>query len=57
MATDDIVSVEEKRFVGIGKLMFKNRLDVQWHIPNLHFLVDNPTEKYFEATCLEFGLV
>ena len=53
----DIVSVEDKNFVGIGKLMFKNRPDVQWHIPHLHFLVDNPTKNYFEATCLEFGLV
>ncbi|MDR1317659.1 MAG: hypothetical protein LBK13_12380 [Spirochaetales bacterium] len=57
MSDFQIVSVEKKKFIGIGKLMFRNTSDVTWHIPHLHFLVDNPQSGYYESTCLEFGLV
>jgi hypothetical protein len=37
--------------------MFFNTPDAEWNIPHLHFLVDNQRPGYYEATCLEFGLV
>jgi hypothetical protein len=50
------VPVGNREFVGIGKMFF-NIPDVSWNIPHLHFLVDSQGPGYYEATCLEFGLV
>jgi hypothetical protein len=51
------VSVEEKLFVGIGKMIFNTPPNVNWNIPHLHFLVDKIDDDRYEATVLEFGLV
>jgi hypothetical protein len=49
------VSGDKRDIVGIGKIMIDTK-SVSWNIPHLHFLVArNPG--YFEAICLEFGLV
>jgi hypothetical protein len=50
------VSVDDKNFVGIGKMTFDTN-NVEWNIPHLHFLVDKSPLGDFEATLLEFGLV
>jgi hypothetical protein len=50
------VPVSGRNFVGIGKMFF-NTPDVGWNIPHLHFLVDTRQPDYYEAACLEFGLV
>jgi hypothetical protein len=50
------IPVDNRDFVGIGKMFF-NTPDAGWNIPHLHFLVDTQTPGYYEATCLEFGLV
>jgi hypothetical protein len=50
------VPVDGREFIGIGKMFF-NTPDVEWNIPHLHFLVDTQRSGYYEATCLEFGLV
>jgi hypothetical protein len=50
------VPVDEREFIGIGKMFF-NTPEVEWNIPHLHFLVDTQRSDYYEATCLEFGLV
>ncbi|MCL2154965.1 MAG: hypothetical protein FWH53_04790 [Leptospirales bacterium] len=47
---------EEKNFVGIGKIMIDTKPSITWNIPHLHFLVLSNLD-YFEAICLEFGLV
>jgi len=47
---------EEKNFVGIGKIMIDTKPSITWNIPHLHFLVLS-NFGYFEAICLEFGLV
>jgi hypothetical protein len=52
-----LVSVEEKHFVGIGKMIFNSPSSVTWNIPHLHFLVDKVVDDRYEATVLEFGLV
>jgi hypothetical protein len=49
------VGGEERDFVGIGKMMIDTKT-VTWNIPHLHFLVSR-NSGYFEAICLEFGLV
>ena len=46
---------EKKDIVGIGKMIIHTRT-VSWNVPHLHFLVSRGTG-YFEAVCLEFGLV
>ena len=49
------VNVENKNFVGIGKIVFDS--NAEWNIPHLHFMVDKTTSGTYEATLLEFGLV
>jgi hypothetical protein len=49
------VPVDNKNFVGIGKLIFDS--DAEWNIPILHFMVDKTASGNYEATLLEFGLV
>jgi hypothetical protein len=49
------VPVDQKKFVGIGKMGFES--NKEWNIPNLHFMVDMTTSGNFEATLLEFGLI
>jgi hypothetical protein len=56
MADNNTVPVNEKNFVGIGKLLF-DTYGVEWNIPHLHFMVDKTPQGHFEATNLEFGLV
>jgi uncharacterized FlaG/YvyC family protein len=53
---DMFVSVEDKHFVGVGKMIF-NTPNTAWNIPHLHFLVDKAAGDRYEATLLEFGLV
>ena len=50
-----MVSVAHKKFVGIGKMIFRS--SEEWNIPHLHFMVDKTNSGNFEATLLEFGLV
>jgi hypothetical protein len=50
-----LVPADEKKFIGIGKIVFNN--DAEWNIPHLHFMVDETTSGNYEATLLEFGLV
>jgi hypothetical protein len=50
-----IVPVDNKNFVGIGKMTFDS--NAEWNIPHLHFMVDKTTSGNYEATLLEFGLV
>ena len=45
----------KRDFVGIGKIRIDTRT-VTWNIPHLRFLVSRH-DGYFEAVCLEFGLV
>ena len=47
---------EKKDFVGIGKIMIDVDPSITWNMPHLHFLVSDNLD-YFEAICLEFGLV
>jgi len=54
MAIYDIYE-EKKDIVGIGKMIIDTN-SVSWNIPHLHFLVSR-NAGYFEAICLEFGLV
>jgi hypothetical protein len=49
------VPVDNKNFVGIGKLAFDS--NAEWNIPHLHFMVDKTASGNYEATLLEFGLV
>jgi len=49
------VPVDEKNFVGIGKMTFES--NAEWNIPHLHFMVDKTDSGYYEATLLEFCLV
>ena len=49
------VSVDNKNFVGIGKMIFDS--SAEWNIPHLHFIVDKTASGNYEATLLEFGLV
>jgi hypothetical protein len=49
------VPVDDKHFVGIGKMVFDT--NAEWNIPHLHFMVDKTASGNFEATLLEFGLV
>ena len=49
------IDKEKKNIVGIGKIMIDTN-SVSWNIPHLHFLVSS-NNGYFEAICLEFGLV
>ena len=49
------VPVENKNFVGIGKITFDS--NAEWNIPHLHFMVDVTASGNYEATLLEFGLV
>jgi len=49
------VDGEKRDIVGIGKMMIDTK-SVSWNIPHLHFLVSR-NSSYFEATCLEFGLI
>ena len=50
-----VVSVDDKNFVGIGKIVFVS--NSEWNIPHLHFMVDKTSSGNYEATLLEFGLV
>ena len=50
-----IVPVDNKKFVGIGKMIFDS--NAEWNIPHLHFMVDKTASGNYEATLLEFGLV
>jgi hypothetical protein len=50
-----IVPVDNKNFVGIGKMTFDS--NAEWNIPHLHFMVDKTASGNYEATLLEFGLV
>jgi hypothetical protein len=50
-----IVPVDNKNFVGIGKMTFDS--NAEWNIPHLHFMVDKTTSGNYEATLLEFSLV
>jgi len=54
MASYDIDN-EKKDIVGIGKIILHTRT-VSWNVPHLHFIVCR-VSGYFEAICLEFGLV
>jgi hypothetical protein len=56
MGKNNHVPIDGREFVGIGKMFF-NTPDAEWNIPHLHFLVDTQSSGYYEATCLEFGLV
>ena len=49
------VPVDDKNFVGIGKIIFDS--NAEWNIPVLHFMVDKTASGNYEATLLEFGLV
>ena len=49
------VSVDKKKFVGIGKMVFDS--NAEWNIPHLHFMVDRTVSGNYEATLLEFGLI
>ena len=49
------VNVDNKNFVGIGKMVFDS--NAEWNIPHLHFMVDKTSSGNYEATLLEFGLV
>ena len=49
------VDGEKRDIMGIGKMII-DTASVSWNIPHLHFLVSRNTN-YFEAVCLEFGLV
>jgi len=49
------VSVDNKNFVGIGKMIFES--NAEWNIPHLHFMIDKTGSGNYEATLLEFGLV
>ena len=49
------VPVDQKNFVGIGKMGFES--NKEWNIPNLHFMIDETTSGNYEATLLEFGLI
>ena len=49
------VSVSNKNFVGIGKMIFES--SAEWKIPHLHFMVDKTASGNYEATLLEFALV
>jgi hypothetical protein len=56
MAENLSVTVDDKKFIGIGKFLF-DTYHVEWNIPHLHFMVDESEYGHFEATNLEFGLV
>jgi hypothetical protein len=56
MNDDEVVSVADKKFVGIGKFLF-DTINIEWNIPHLHFLINETANDNFEATNLEFGLV
>jgi hypothetical protein len=56
MADDYVMSVTDKKFVGIGKFLF-DTVNEKWNIPHLHFMIDKTDDGNFEATSLEFGLV
>jgi len=49
------IDKDKKNIVGIGKIMIDTK-SVSWNIPHLHFLVSRDNG-YYEAICLEFGLV
>jgi hypothetical protein len=46
---DMFVSVEDKHFVGVGKMIF-NTPNTAWNIPHLHFLVDKAAGDRREAS-------
>ena len=46
---------EKKDIVALGKMIIDTK-SASWNVPHLHFLVFRNTG-YFEAVCLEFGLV
>jgi predicted RNase H-like HicB family nuclease len=56
MIDDYVVSVKDKKFVGIGKFLF-DTVNEEWNIPHLHFMINKTDNGNFEATNLEFGLV
>ena len=55
MTDTKTVSVDDKDFVGIGKIVLES--NAEWNIPHLHFMVNKTTSGNFEAVLLEFGLV
>ena len=51
----EFVDVNDKDFIGIGKMVFDS--NAEWNIPHLHYMVDKTSSGSYEATLLEFGLV
>ena len=56
MKNESSVTVDNKNFIGIGKMIFESN-NAKWNIPHLHFMVDKTVSGNYEATLLEFGLV